>query len=63
MTFSFGSYLVLSLYTLFIIINHLIHFRIPAPEEPNYKYKNDVVRKKSERKQLNAFDCKECEKV
>lgn len=37
--------------------------RLPLPEEPAYKYKNDVVRKKAERRQLNGFDCKECEKV
>ncbi|GFQ71821.1 DNA endonuclease RBBP8 [Trichonephila clavata] len=36
--------------------------RLPKKEEPNYKYKEATVRKKSERKQLNAFDCRECEK-
>lgn len=36
--------------------------RLPLSEEPAFKYKNDVVRKKDERRQLNGFDCKECEK-
>ncbi|GFU37408.1 DNA endonuclease RBBP8 [Nephila pilipes] len=47
-----------------IIINENINSfdRLPKREEPNYKYKEATVRKKSERKQLNAFDCRECEK-
>ncbi|KAG8199569.1 hypothetical protein JTE90_009408 [Oedothorax gibbosus] len=36
--------------------------RLPKKEEPNYKYKEETVRKKGDRKQLNGFDCKECEK-
>ncbi|GBN25922.1 DNA endonuclease RBBP8 [Araneus ventricosus] len=36
--------------------------RLPKREEPNYKYKEETVRKKSERKQLTGFECKECEK-
>ncbi|XP_055935186.1 uncharacterized protein LOC129965378 [Argiope bruennichi] len=42
---------------------HLSSFdRLPKREEPNYKYKEETVRKKSERKQLTGFECKECEK-
>ncbi|GIY03323.1 b-cell lymphoma 3 protein homolog [Caerostris darwini] len=36
--------------------------RLPKREEPNYKYKGETVRKRSERKQLNGYDCKECER-
>ncbi|CAL1273415.1 unnamed protein product [Larinioides sclopetarius] len=36
--------------------------RLPKREEPNYKYKEETVRKKSERKQLVGYECKECEK-
>nr|XP_015931250.2 DNA endonuclease RBBP8 isoform X1 [Parasteatoda tepidariorum] len=35
--------------------------RLPKKPEPDYKYKEETVRKKSERKQLLGFDCKECE--
>ncbi|XP_054707867.1 uncharacterized protein MAL8P1.12-like [Uloborus diversus] len=36
--------------------------RLPFPEEPKYKYKEETVRKKAERRQLVGYDCKECEK-
>lgn len=36
--------------------------RVPSPEVPNYKFKENTVRGKDKRQQLKGFDCKECEK-